>query len=364
MWTRITIKQNERGLVTREGQLTGWLEPGVHTLWTLFSAVEVARIDLAEGFATLSPELRCVLPEGAGEELFVGPDKLALVERDGLPWRVLGPGRYVLWQQRESIRASVVDTRALLTEVPEAFWDFVPRGDLNVVTVKPFQRALLYVNGELASVLGPGRHGVSATRRQIEINLVDLREQEIQINGQEVITRDKVSIRTNLIIKYRVTDPVLSVQATTGLFDMLYSEAQMAARNLIGAIGVDELLEGRHQAAALMREAVSPRALGWGIEILCVDLKDIVLPGDMKTILNRVIEAEKQAAANLILRREETAATRSLANTAKVLQNNPVLMRLKEIEAIKEIADRIDQITVVAGGQDLARLLPALPNKG
>ena len=89
-----------------------------------------------------------------------------------------------------------------------------------------------------------------------------------------------------------------------------------------------------------------------------VGVKDVVLPGEMKTLLNRVIEAEKEAAANVILRREETAATRSLANTAKVMADHPILLRLKELESLKEIASRIQQVRVVVGADGLKTLLP------
>jgi regulator of protease activity HflC (stomatin/prohibitin superfamily) len=361
MFTHITINQNERGIVTRDGRPVAWLAAGAHFLWNIMTEPKVEKIDLDQGYMKLTPELSSVIPDGVAEEIFVGAKSLALVERDGLPLCVLGAGRYVLWQQRGRVSAEVIDTETVLTEMPDVFWGLVPVSTLRVAIVKPFERALLYINGALERVLGPGRHGINSRSRLVEVIPVDMRERELQISGQEVITRDKVSLRTNLIVKYRVTDAVRSVEATINLSDMVYSEAQMAARNLVGGITVDELLEGRHQSASRMREALALREEDWGIEVVSIDLKDVVLPGDMKMILNKVIEAEKQAAANLILRREETAATRSLANTAKVLQSNPVLMRLKEIEAMKEIADRIDQISIVAGGQDLVRLLPSLP---
>ena len=91
---------------------------------------------------------------------------------------------------------------------------------------------------------------------------------------------------------------------------------------------------------------IGPRIAGWGAEVTSVDLKDLILPGEMKTILNQVIEAEKRAAANVILRREETAATRSLANTAKLLEQNPVLVRLKELESLERLAEKVGSVTV------------------
>jgi hypothetical protein len=90
-----------------------------------------------------------------------------------------------------------------------------------------------------------------------------------------------------------------------------------------------------------------------------VGVKDVVLPGEMKTLLNRVIEAEKEAAANVILRREETSATRSLVNTARLMADQPILMRLKELEAMKEIAGQIKDVRVVVGSESFRALLPA-----
>ena len=78
-------------------------------------------------------------------------------------------------------------------------------------------------------------------------------------------------------------------------------------------------------------------------------VKDIVLPGEMKTILAQMVEAEKAAQANVIRRREETAATRSLLNTAKVMEGNPVALRMKELETLERVAERIDKIFVFGG---------------
>src|SRR5258706_7863681 len=108
-----------------------------------------------------------------------------------------------------------------------------------------------------------------------------------------------------------------------------------------------------------LRDDAIPKAHRFGVRVERVGIKDVVLPGEMKTLLNRVIEAEKEAAANVILRREETAATRSLANTAKVMAENPVLLRLKELESMKEIASSIKEVRVVVGADGLKSLLPA-----
>ena len=117
---------------------------------------------------------------------------------------------------------------------------------------------------------------------------------------------------------------------------------------------IDELLETRAEVSRGLVKTVASRAQTWGVDIVRLDLKDLVLPGDMKILFNQVIEAEKRAAAQNITRREEVAATRSQANTAKLLTQNPVLLRLKELDSLKELAERIDNLTVHIGGEEVA----------
>jgi regulator of protease activity HflC (stomatin/prohibitin superfamily) len=211
----------------------------------------------------------------------------------------------------------------------------------------------VWVDGELVYVLEAGRHGLSPHDRKVEVVTVDMREQELQVVGQELITRDKVSLRLNLVLKHRIVDPRAALQAVDNLRNALYAEVQLVSRSVVAGATVDELLEHRVDLARAMVGAVTERAKTWGAEILRLEIKDIVLPGDMKVLLNRVIEADKRAQANNILRREEVAATRSLANTARLLEQNPTLRRLKEAETIKDIADRIGSLTVVVSPKEL-----------
>lgn len=348
------IRQHQRGLLWKNGQLVGWLEPGKHTLRAWFGAeLKVTLLDLDEGYEELTPELEAVLPEGVGVRLVVPAKHLACVAIDGVPEAVLKPGRWVLWQVRAEVTAEVFRADGVLVELPEDYWELAPSREYQVTRVAPHQRALLVVNGVIERVLEPGRYLVNHVAGDVSVLYAEMREQEIQIVGQEVMTADKVTIRVNVIVKYRVVDPVAATYEVTDLNSAIYAQAQMAARKFVAGRTVDEMLEARNEAAELMANDVRGRSAGWGVEIGAVDLKDVVLPGEMKAILNRVIEAEKQAQANGIMRREETAATRSLANTAKLLEQNPTLMRLKELEAMKEIVGNIDKVTLVSGTGDL-----------
>jgi regulator of protease activity HflC (stomatin/prohibitin superfamily) len=133
---------------------------------------------------------------------------------------------------------------------------------------------------------------------------------------------------------------------------------QLAAREFVAGVTLDDLLEGREALQRYLDAQVLPRAEAFGVRVHRIGVKDVILPGEMKTLLNKVIEAEKAAAANVILRREDAAATRNMANTAKVIAENPVLMRLKELETMKEVASQIDEIKLVLGADGMKHLMP------
>ena len=179
--------------------------------------------------------------------------------------------------------------------------------------------------------------------------VVDLRVQSLEVSGQELLTRDKVSLRVNLAASLRVTDPVAARTKVAKGSDFVYRELQFGLRKAIAAKTLDELLGDKASLDADIFGYVRSRVAGFGYEVLGVGVKDVILPGDMKDILNQVVEAEKVAQANIIKRREETAATRSLLNTAKLMEENPTLLRLKELEMLEKVTGKIDKLTVFGG---------------
>lgn len=350
----VTVQPHEGALLLRDGRPSAWLGPGRHRFWSWSAEFVSVTYNLDQGAAPLTPELLAVLPKEAGEPFEVPEGALGLVRIDGRPTRALEPGRYVLWTTRARVTGELLRLDRVLGEVPEGFARLLPPGHVEDVVVPPHERVLLQVDGTLHSVLTPGRHFVFRRHREVTLVRVDLREREVAIQGQEVLTADKASIRVNLVVKFRVDDPVLATEAVADLHAALYSEAQLLYRRQAAGLTVEQLLERRNDAAEEIRAALEERARAWGVQVLRVDLKDLILPGDMKALFQRVIEAEKQAQAQNILRREETAATRSLANTARLLEANPTLLRLKELETWKEMATKVGQVTVVVSPQQLA----------
>ena len=131
--------------------------------------------------------------------------------------------------------------------------------------------------------------------------------------------------------------------------DFLYREVQFALRQAVSARTLDTLLGNKGELDQAIYAAVRQKVSDFGIEVRNVGVKDVILPGDMKDILNRVVETEKAAQANVIKRREETAATRSLLNTARLMDENPTLLRLKELEVLEKVTEKVDKLTVFGG---------------
>jgi len=155
------------------------------------------------------------------------------------------------------------------------------------------------------------------------------------------------------VVAFRVTHPLKAVTAVDDFRQALYREAQLALRGVIGTKDLDSLLSDKDQVAGELSGLVKNRATAFGLEVVTLGIRDVVLPGEMKDLLNKVTEARKAAEANLITRREETAAMRAQANTARLLETTPVLMRLRELEVLEKVADKAN-LTVVLGEGGLA----------
>jgi regulator of protease activity HflC (stomatin/prohibitin superfamily) len=171
----------------------------------------------------------------------------------------------------------------------------------------------------------------------------------MEVAGQEILTRDKVSLRVNLTALWQVLDAVKARATLTNFVEYVYKELQFALREAVGARTLDELLGDKGALDREIGAQVAGKIEAYGIAVRTVGVKDVILPGEIKTILNQVVEAEKVAQANVIRRREETAATRSLLNTARLMDENPTLMRLKELETLEKVTEKIDKLTVFGG---------------
>jgi len=160
---------------------------------------------------------------------------------------------------------------------------------------------------------------------------------------------DRVGIRVTLTAFARVIDPEKAALASTDVNATLYRLIQFAIREAVAARTLDEILAARDTIDREVRAYVTERAAELGAEVGEIGVKDVILPGDVRELLNKVVEAERVAKANIIRRQEETAATRSLLNTAKLMENNPLLLRLKELEALEKLVEKVGRIDLHTG---------------
>jgi regulator of protease activity HflC (stomatin/prohibitin superfamily) len=353
------IKAHERGLLFRDGELIAVLRPGVH--WYLDPLLKLRLQVVTPRVPWLvHKDLDLIARSGKLGSDAVVVDLMdherALVWIDGRFARVLEPGLYVLWTTEHAIRVERVDARAM--QLVHAELPVIARSPgaatmLELWSVEPGHAGLWFRDGAYQATLAPGAYAFWKGVGKLKLYDVDLKEQVLDISGQEIMTADKVTLRLNALVAYRITDPLRSVTAVDGASQALYRAVQLALREAVGAKDLDTLLVGKDALGFEVAEAVKPRAVELGINVVTAGVRDIILPGDMRDLMNKVTEAKKAAEASLITRREETAAMRMQANTAKILESNPTLMKLKELEVLEKVADKAN-LTVLLGDEGLA----------
>jgi len=365
---RILVGDQNRVLLIRKGRFANIFEPGEY--WIFGTGVETVTFTVGE-LVFENPWTGYVMkerPELAARMFTIvetGDMQVALVFHDGKLARILGPGKRALyWKASIEITSQVIDV-ASAPEVPKALVAAVQRLAQSLIvyaTVEEGKTGLLSIDGRFVRALGPGVYAFWNVGISPRVELVDLRLQTVEIPGQEILTRDKVSIRVNVWAEYQVVDAVLAKQSVKDYAEHLYRALQLAVRQTLGRRTLEEILAEKVDIDEKVAAEVREEMAGFGVRVGAIALKDVILPGEMREILNQVVTAEKQAQANLIRRREETAATRSLLNTAKLMEDNPLLVRLKELETLEKIAEKVEKITV--GGFDtLLRDLVTLREK-
>ncbi len=356
---RVVIGDGERGLLYKNRRFERVLVPGLYRMWDAFGVLEVRTFDIARPeFTGKDGDVQI---ERLGAELDdsflladVGVGEVGLVSKNGKLEDVLAPGiRKLYWKGLVTVTVEKAPLGENL-QVPEAVAKRLRQlGVLEVVAqavpVPAESAGLLFIDGKLVRKLEPGAYAFWSFQKNVSAEVIELRVQSVEVSGQELLTKDKVSLRVNLAASIRVSDPVAVRTKVAKYGDYLYRELQYGLRKAVSAKTLDELLGDKASLDGDIFAYVRGRVSDLGIEVLGVGVKDVILPGEMKEILNSVVQAEKAAQANIIRRREETNATRSALNTAKLIEDNPILMRLKELEALEKVTEKIDKLTVFGG---------------
>jgi len=199
--------------------------------------------------------------------------------------------------------------------------------------IKSTHRGLRYTDGRLTDILEAGRYDLPRAssawvkRPTVEVVVVDMRERELTIKGQEILTSDKVAVRVSILTQFQVVDAVAAVEKVASYEDRLYSDVQLAARRSLASMTLDAILTNRNQLSEDILADVQVLANGYGVKILRADVKDIVFPGNLQDVMNRVLTAERLSEAHLVeartkaekeaLEAQTRAETDRVAATAK-----------------------------------------------
>ena len=211
----------------------------------------------------------------------------------------------------------------------------INRIGLRKMSVNQGFAGLLYVDGVYVRELAPGAHWL-LTRRSAVI-LVDLRQRVMTIPGQEVLTRDNVGIKVSLAARFRVSDPARATHEVQDFTAALYQMIQLALREVVGELGATDLISGRVSLGGKLLEAVAEPASLLGVVVATLDVKDAMFPNDLKRSFAQVLVARNEGLAALEKARGESAALRSLANAARLMDTNPNLFKLRMLKTLDDI---------------------------
>jgi regulator of protease activity HflC (stomatin/prohibitin superfamily) len=209
--------------------------------------------------------------------------------------------------------------------------------------IKDTHRGLWYEDGKLTKVLEAGKYKIPrriwpAKGPTIEVELVDMRERDLTIKGQEILTADKVAIRVSILVQFCVTDPQAALHRVANYEERLYSDVQLAARRSLASMPLDEILTNRNRLSEDILQDVTEAAAGYGVAIRRADVKDLIFPGNLQEIMNRVLAAERNSEAQLVEARTRAEVERLEAGTRA-----DGLRRTAEAEAeARNIRERAD----------------------
>jgi len=353
---RIAIKDHERGILFKEGNFRGHLKPGKHFIMP-FSQTKIVVLDITAPFYIPGYHLDIFLQDAdLCSELAiidVADKEIAFHYIDDKFQTVLGTGKYAFWTTLQKHTFTIVNvSHPEISDQIDRHLLAIPqlRAYCGIYDIEPHMKGILFFNNSLERILEPGRHYFWLGFNKVDITKVDMRKREIEISGQEIMTEDKVPLRFNFVCQYKIIDALKVVIDIKDYEQQIYILLQLILREYVGTLKLDDLLKMKQEIAAYVLKGLQDKGQDYGVEFLFAGVKDIILPGEIKDILNTVLIAEKRALANVITRREETASTRSLLNTAKLMDENQTLFRLKELEYLEKICDKVGNISLTGGG--------------
>ena len=363
---KIIINENQRGFLFKNGRFVKLLEAGGYRV---FGNQQIEVVSLSEPLASEKCSLEMLCADSDIKKQIsvveIADQQLALHFVNGKFAGLLARGKYAFWTvtERHEYRLVDISTPKVTDDVPEYIFAKLPESVYTKIEVAQYQRARLYFDQRLVRILEPGTYYFWKTGIRVEAGLVDTRLTQLNINGQEIMTQDKVAVRINFVCNYRVTDYVRILTEIDDYVEQMHVAAQLALREYVGRYRLDDILSAKEEMAQYVFGRLKEKEKELFVEIRDAGVKDIILPGEIRDIMNTVLVAEKRAQANVITRREEVASTRSLLNTAKLMEENKTLYKLKELEYVERICENVGSINLSGNGDVLSQLLGLLGRK-
>ncbi len=364
-YTRKLIKPFEIGLVYRDNVFQHIAEAGWFKTFDPGKRFRVDILSLRDVFVTHDDSdvfIKSAALKEHAEVIDVKDHQRALVWINDRFARILGRGTHILLNSFHSVSVEIVDaTAALFTH--ERFVQLADSPSftqhLRVFHVQAHERVLLFEDGDHQQLLKPGRYAMWNHVKNVRLHTIDQRECVLDLSGQEIMTADRVSVRFNAVLTYAPQDIELIVMQVEHLEQSIYREAQLALRSSVGSRTLDALLESKQALTEEMQEHLQIISKRYGIRLISFGIRDIILPGEMKILLNKITEAKATAEAHLITRREEHAAMRSQANTAKLLEQNSTLMEMHKLDILLEMV-KTNNLHIQLGERKLSEQLNLL----
>ncbi len=359
MMKRVRINKGKVGLVFKNGDYIKTITNGVYWLYPFYS---IRIYDMEKPFTT-DVALELLMHDNALMSLLhivkVKDSEIALHLVNGNFVGLLEAGEHAFWKSVKDHSFIMVDlSKVEITEdIPKnlfkrpEFYKFI-----RVYRVEAYEKGLLFINDEFVKELNHGVHYFWNNDIPLAVMKADMRQCQMEVSGQELLTHDKAALRMSFFASYKVVDAIKALTENQDYTKQLYVAIQLALREYVGTLTLDEILEKKEEVSGFVLRAVKEKSENFGVEMIDGGLRDVILPGDVREIMNQVLIAQKKAQANVITRREETASMRSLLNTAKLMEDNNMLYKLKEMEYVEKIADKINNISLSGGGQVIDQL--------
>lgn len=361
---KVIINENQRGLLTVNGKFVRLLGAGRYRTW---GARQIEVLDV--GSSAMRPAGSVpmhVLERDAGfaaqiVRADVRDGEYVMHFVDGVFRELLtDAGRYYFWKDyAHEFRPVDVSTPEVAQDFPAMYFSRLASSLYTLIEVRERERAALYFDRKFVRFLPSGRYFF--WRRDVAVSAVAYPDCAVQreIVGQEILTADKVSLRINCVCDYAIADFERVATQVEDYERQLHTAVQLALREYVGKYRIDEILENKEALTEYLTGVIAQKGKELFLDVRRAAVRDIILPGEIRDIMNTVLIAEKRAQANVITRREEVASTRSLLNTARLMDENATLYKLKEWEYVERICEKVGSINV-SGGDLPAQLVQLL----